>query len=130
MQVCGAFCSGYWALKPFGSRIASVLRTSATAYAVFMILVYRLQKMLSHFPSLSNRLSFESLVCATHIRQICFADLVPYIIGSMLKAGCPFSVRNASNVSGSVAIVSSPTISQKLSIPYSSFAVLFRRSLT
>ena len=38
MQVCGAFCSGYWALKPFGSRIASVLRTSATAYAVYMIL--------------------------------------------------------------------------------------------
>ena len=38
MQVCGAFCSGYWALKPFGSRIASVLRTSATAYAVYLIL--------------------------------------------------------------------------------------------
>ena len=50
MQVCGAFCSGYWALKPFGSRIASVLRTSATAYAVYLILsAYVGSKNAMHF---------------------------------------------------------------------------------
>ena len=40
-----------------------------------------------------------------------------YIIGSRANAGWPFSVRKPTSVSGSVAIVSSPTISVKLSIP-------------
>ena len=53
-----------------------------------------------------------------------------YIIGSMLRAGWFFSVRNATSASGSVVMVTSPTISVKLSIPYSSFAVSFRRSAT
>ena len=40
-----------------------------------------------------------------------------YIIGSSASAGWFFSVRKATSVSGSVATVSSPTMSVKLSIP-------------
>ena len=40
-----------------------------------------------------------------------------YIMGSMPRAGCPFSVRNATSSSGSVVTVSSAIMSVKLSIP-------------
>ena len=40
-----------------------------------------------------------------------------YIMGSIPRAGWPFSVRNSIRVSGSSAMVSSPIMSQKLSMP-------------
>ena len=49
------------------------------------------------------------------------------MIGSMFRAGWPFSVRKAMTPSESVAIVSSQIMSVKFSIPNTSFAVLFRR---
>ena len=58
------------------------------------------------------------------------SSLIVYIIGSIPRAGWPFSVRKATRVSGSSAMVSSPIISVKLSIPYSSFAVAFSFSAT
>lgn len=68
----------------------------------------------------------KALRCASHIAgllryaripKIGGADFILYIIGSIVSAGCPFSSRNASRVSGSSATVSSPIMSVKLSIP-------------
>ena len=53
-----------------------------------------------------------------------------YIRGSRPRTGWFFSVRKSMRASQSSQIVSSAIISVKLSMPYSSLAVRFRRSAT